>query len=196
MIKLVTQWTINLKNVHLLIRLDAVALINFIKCGQLYNSVPNCRGGRGRGGGAVTIRHANFVREFFSYFKCYSGHLLVAVLKCYLKRRNCRAYIFFARYLFLPFLHYFIYIFSIRVFFHRHWRFTEQQGKGEDHLLFHSTTSTYSRTFRHLFATLHARWLSCIFNLDACIYQTTTRWDLPPYWLMMQCLFVYLMVWL
>ena len=28
----------------------------------------------------------------------------------------------------------------IRVFFHRHWRFTEQQGKGGDHLLLHSTT--------------------------------------------------------
>ena len=28
---------------------------------------------------------------------------------------------------------------------------------GGDHLLFHSTTSTHSRTFRHLFATLHAR---------------------------------------
>ena len=29
---------------------------------------------------------------------------------------------------------------SIRVFFHRHWRFTGQQGKGGDHLFFHSTT--------------------------------------------------------
>ena len=39
-------------------------------------------------------------------------------------------------------------------FLHRHWRFTEQQGKGGDHLLFHSTTSTHSRTLRHIFATL------------------------------------------
>ena len=54
--------------------------------------------------------------------------------------------------------------FSIRVFFHGHWRLTGQQGKGGDHLLFHSTTSTRSRTFRHLFATLHVRWLSHIFN--------------------------------
>ena len=30
-------------------------------------------------------------------------------------------------------------------------------GKGGDHPLFHSTTSTRSRTFRHLFATLHVR---------------------------------------
>ena len=28
-----------------------------------------------------------------------------------------------------------------------------------------------------LFATLHVRWLSHIFNRNACIYQTATRWD-------------------
>ena len=44
-----------------------------------------------------------------------------------------------------------------------------------------SSTSTRSRTFRHLFATLHVRWLSRIFNRNACIYQTATRWDVPPY---------------
>ena len=71
--------------------------------------------------------------------------------------------------------------FSIRVFFHRHWRFTGQQGKGQVHLLFHSTTSTLLWTLRHLFATLHVRWLSHIFNRNACIYQTATQWDLPPY---------------
>ena len=54
-------------------------------------------------------------------------------------------------------------------------------GEGRGHLLFHSTTSTRSRTFRHLFATLHVRWLSHIFNRTASIYQTATRWDLPPY---------------
>ena len=75
----------------------------------------------------------------------------------------------------------FFFSFSIRIFFHRHWRLTGQQEKGEDHLLFHSTTSTHSRTFRHLFATLHVRWLSHIFNRTACIYQAVTRWDLPPY---------------
>ena len=73
-----------------------------------------------------------------------------------------------------------IIFFSVRVFFHGHWRLMRQQGKGEDHFLFHSTTSTRSRTFRHLFATLHVRWLSHIFNRIACIYQTATRWDLPP----------------
>ena len=57
---------------------------------------------------------------------------------------------------------------------------TRQQGG--DHLLFDSTTSTHSRTFRHIFATLHARWLTHIFfNRTACIYQTATRWGLPLY---------------
>ena len=64
-------------------------------------------------------------------------------------------------------------------FLHRHWRFTWQQGKGGDHLLFHSTTSTRSQTLRHLFATLHVRWLSCIFNCNACVYQTAV-YELPP----------------
>ena len=66
-------------------------------------------------------------------------------------------------------------------FLHRHWRFTGQQWKGGDHLLFHSTTSTRSRTLRYLFATLHVRWLSRIFNPNACVYQTAIRWYLPPY---------------
>ena len=47
----------------------------------------------------------------------------------------------------------------IRVIFHRHWWLKGQQGKEEDHLLFHSTTYNCSKTFRHLFATLHVRWL-------------------------------------
>ena len=71
--------------------------------------------------------------------------------------------------------------FSVSVFFHRHWRFAGQQGKGADYLLFHSTTSTRSQTLRHLSATLHVRWVSRISNRNACVYQTATRWDLPPY---------------
>ena len=66
-------------------------------------------------------------------------------------------------------------------FLHRRWRFTGQQGRGEDHLLFRSTTSTRSRKLRYLFATLHVRWLSRIFNRNACVYQTATRRDLPAY---------------
>ena len=61
------------------------------------------------------------------------------------------------------------------------WRLTGQQGKGRDHFLFYSPTSTGSRTFRHLLATLYVRWLSHIFHRTACIYQAATRWDIPPY---------------
>ena len=53
--------------------------------------------------------------------------------------------------------------------------------EGGNHLLFHSNTSTHSRKLRHLFATLHVRWISRIFNCNACVYQTATQWDLPPY---------------
>ena len=45
-----------------------------------------------------------------------------------------------------------------------------------------TTTFTRSWTFKHLFSTLHLRWLSSMFNDNACIYQTATRWDLPFYW--------------
>ena len=73
--------------------------------------------------------------------------------------------------------------FSVRAFFHGHWRLTGQQRKGGHHLLFHSTASSCSRTFRYLFTTSHVRWLSHIFNRNPCIYQTATRWDFPPYWI-------------
>ena len=84
-----------------------------------------------------------------------------------------------------------LFLFFIRVFFHGHWQLTEQQGKGGDHLLFHSTNSTCSRTCRYLFVIFYVRWLSHIFNHNAFIYQTATQWDLPPYritiWLIDWC---------
>ena len=55
-------------------------------------------------------------------------------------------------------------------FLHRNWRFAGQQRKRGDSFL-----------LRHLFATLHVRWLSRTFNCNACVYQTATRWDLAPY---------------
>ena len=69
--------------------------------------------------------------------------------------------------------------FSVRVFFHRHWSFTGQQEKEEDHLLFHSTTSACSRT----------------------LSQNATRWVLPLYqitiwlidWLIDDAMFVCLL---
>ena len=61
------------------------------------------------------------------------------------------------------------------------------------------TTWTAGEGRGHLFATLHVRWLSHIFNRIACIYQTATRWDLPPYritilidwWCDIKCLFMW-----
>ena len=79
----------------------------------------------------------------------------------------------------------FFFFFSIRVFLHGHWQLTGQQGKRGDHFLFHFTTSTRPRTFRHLFATfafeMTITMLSHIFNRTTCIYQIAARWDLPPY---------------
>ena len=56
-----------------------------------------------------------------------------------------------------------------------------REGTFWDLFLFDSNTSTRSRALRHLLATLHVTWLSHIFNRNACVYQTATRWDLLPY---------------
>ena len=93
----------------------------------------------------------------------------------------------------------FFFFFFYHGFLHRGWRFSGQQGKRRDHLLFHSTTPTHSRTLRHVFATLYVRWVSRIFNRNACVYQTATRWDLPPYritiWVIDWWCNVYLFTW-
>ena len=65
----------------------------------------------------------------------------------------------------------FTFFFLFRIFFHGYGRLTGQQGKGGDYFLFHSTTSTRSRLFRHLFATLHVRWLSHVFNRATFIHR-------------------------
>ena len=70
--------------------------------------------------------------------------------------------------------------FSIRVFLSQTLTIY-RTAEGGNHLSFHPTTSTRSRKLRHLFAILHVRWLPRIFNRNACVYQTATRWDLPPY---------------
>ena len=79
--------------------------------------------------------------------------------------------------------YFYLLYFSIRILFHRHWRFTGQQGKGGDHLLLYSITSSRSPTLRHLFATLHVRWQSHIFDRNACAYQTYHLIELSFDWL-------------
>ena len=55
---------------------------------------------------------------------------------------------------------------------------TTGEGRGTSFIpLYHFHPLTNIETF----ATLHVRWLSCIFNRNACVYQTATQWDLPPY---------------
>ena len=91
-------------------------------------------------------------------------------------------------------------LFFYQGFLFWHWKFTGQEGKGGDHHLFHSVTSTRLRTLRHFFATLHVRWQSRIFNRNACVAcfsQTATQWDSPPYritiWLIDDAMFVCLL---
>ena len=89
-----------------------------------------------------------------------------------------------------------LFFFSITVFFTDTDDSQDSREREGDHLLFHATTSTRSRTLRHLFATLHVRWLSRIFNRNACVYQTATRWVFPPYpceWLINDAMFVCLL---
>ena len=66
------------------------------------------------------------------------------------------------------------FFFSFRLFFHKQWQFTGQQGKEGDHL-YSSVISTNSQTFIHLFAILLLGWLWRIFNIIACNYQTAFR---------------------
>ena len=57
-----------------------------------------------------------------------------------------------------------------------------QDSRGREGNIFYSTLPL-PPTDEHwdLFATLHMRWLSRIFNRNAFVYQTATRWNLPPY---------------
>ena len=56
---------------------------------------------------------------------------------------------------------------------------TAGEGRGPSFIpLYHFDLLT---NIRHLFTTLYVRWLSHIFNCNACVYQTATQWDLPPY---------------
>ena len=55
-----------------------------------------------------------------------------------------------------------------------------QHSRGREGTIFFSTLPL-PPAHEHSSATLHVRWLSHNFNCNACIYQTATRWDLPPY---------------
>ena len=70
--------------------------------------------------------------------------------------------------------------FFIRVFFTD--TDNSQDSRGREGTIFYSTLPLPpAHEHSDIFATLHVRWLSRIFNRNACVYQTATRWDLPPY---------------
>ena len=69
---------------------------------------------------------------------------------------------------------FFFFFFSIRVFFHRHWRFTGQQGKGGDHLLFRSTLPP-AREHSDIYLQL------CMWD-DYHIFTTLSNYHLIDWW--------------
>ena len=76
---------------------------------------------------------------------------------------------------------------------------TASEGKGPPFIpLYHLHLLTNIKKFIcNIY--LHVRWISRIFNCNACVYQTATRWDLPPYriniWLTDWWCNVYLFTW-
>ena len=91
-----------------------------------------------------------------------------------------------------------LFFFSMRIFIQGHWITHRTAGDGRGPFFiplyhFHSL---------HLSPALHLRWLSHIFNPTAFIYDIATRWDLPPYriiiWMIddvCSLLFVCLLIW-
>ena len=73
-----------------------------------------------------------------------------------------------------------------------------QGSRGREGSIFYSTLPL-PPAHEHIgiyFATLSVRWLSHISNCTACFYQTATRWDLPPYriiiWLIDDVMLIFL----
>ena len=77
-------------------------------------------------------------------------------------------YIYMCVYIYILYILYiYIYIYSIRVFF---------TDTDDGTIFYHSTT--FIETFIFNFA---CEMTTRIFNCNACVCQTATRWDLPPY---------------
>ena len=93
-------------------------------------------------------------------------------------------YIYICIYIYLHiYIYIYIYIYLYQGFLSRTLTTHRTAGerRGPSFIPLHSTISIRPQTLRHLFASLHVRWLSHIFNRNACVYQTATWWDLPPY---------------
>ena len=72
------------------------------------------------------------------------------------------------------------FFFLIRIFFTDTDDLQDSRGR-EGTIFYSSLLLPPAHEHWHLFATLHVRWISRIFNRNACIYQTATWWDLPPF---------------
>ena len=82
----------------------------------------------------------------------------------------------------------YIYLYILSVF-----SFTDTDdlwdGKGREGTIFHSALPILpAHEHWDIYLQLHVRWLSRIFNRNACVYKTATRWDLPPYRTTIYCL--------
>ena len=69
--------------------------------------------------------------------------------------------------------------FSIRLFFPD--TDDSQDSRGKEGTIFYSILPLPPTDEHWDIATLHVRWLSRIFKRKACVYQTASRWNLPPY---------------
>ena len=103
----------------------------------------------------------------------YGVHILLQTAIYYLRR----LYIYIYMYIYIfTYIYIYIYIYLYQGFLsrtlttHR----TAEERRGPSFIPLHSTISIRSQTLRHLFASLHLRQLSHIFNRNACVYQTAT----------------------
>ena len=75
----------------------------------------------------------------------------------------------------------FVLLLTICVFFLRHWRFKEQQGKRGDHVYLSLSLPRiwgYWRIYTYIFTVMLLRFLPHVFDHSACNYQTITQRDL------------------
>ena len=90
-----------------------------------------------------------------------------------------------------------LFFFPIMVFFQRYWQFTGQQRKEGDHLLFHSSTFTRSRTLRHLqlcmWVDYHVFLIATFVFTRLLLGEIYHLIELPFKWLIDDAMFVWLL---
>ena len=145
--------------------------------------------------GTLIFSHSSYECEVDKWKK----YLIIAVSKWHGQPHSVHSVtLFVCSLLCCKYIYIYIYI-LYQCFLHRHWRFIAQQGKRGDHLLFHSTTSTRSRTLRHLQLCM---WDDYHVFLIATLVFTRLLLDyiyhlieLPFVWLINDAMFVCLFTW-